>query len=227
MVSVVLWLLSLADCLDFSQGTIKPDIVFFGENLPESFHRHYQDAAEADLLIVMGTSLEVNLHAWIVEFYLAWGASSHQFSYLKLQVYPFAGIADEVSSGTPRILLNMDVVGSFGSRESDGIITGDIEDSVRRLAKECGWLHELEQLVKQNERASTGPFPHSSLWSLPCQQLAIACQCSIAYGGFFFMYEMPFFFSPGFLSPYAILTIYNWVKTLMVLGKKAVGPPSL
>ncbi|CAG0891370.1 unnamed protein product [Darwinula stevensoni] len=41
------------------QGTIKPDIVFFGENLPESFHSHPQDAAEADLLIVMGTSLEI------------------------------------------------------------------------------------------------------------------------------------------------------------------------
>lgn len=39
---------------------MKPDIVFFGENLPEFFHRAMkQDKDEVDLLIVIGSSLKV------------------------------------------------------------------------------------------------------------------------------------------------------------------------
>ncbi|XP_072277849.1 NAD-dependent protein deacetylase sirtuin-3, mitochondrial [Pyxicephalus adspersus] len=42
-------------------GLIKPDIVFFGEQLPARFFLHLTDFPSADLLIVMGTSLEVRL----------------------------------------------------------------------------------------------------------------------------------------------------------------------
>jgi len=39
---------------------IKPDIVFFGESLPEEFHDQIaEDKLECDLLIVMGSSLKV------------------------------------------------------------------------------------------------------------------------------------------------------------------------
>lgn len=39
---------------------MKPDIVFFGENLPEQFHRAMKyDKNEVDLLIVIGSSLKV------------------------------------------------------------------------------------------------------------------------------------------------------------------------
>jgi NAD-dependent SIR2 family protein deacetylase len=38
------------------RGYVKPDIVFFGENLPTRFHRLVrQDTKKADLLLVMGT----------------------------------------------------------------------------------------------------------------------------------------------------------------------------
>ena len=48
-------------------GLVKPDIVFFGESLPEAFFRHAeQDFPEADLLIVMGTSLVVNPFASLI-----------------------------------------------------------------------------------------------------------------------------------------------------------------
>lgn len=41
-------------------GQIKPSIVFFGEDLPDVFYRCVmKDCPEADLLIVMGTSLQV------------------------------------------------------------------------------------------------------------------------------------------------------------------------
>lgn len=42
------------------RGVMKPDIVFFGENLPQTFHRAFaEDKRKADLLIVMGSSLKV------------------------------------------------------------------------------------------------------------------------------------------------------------------------
>nr|XP_020457563.1 NAD-dependent protein deacetylase sirtuin-1 [Monopterus albus] len=47
-------------CPDAPLAIMKPDIVFFGENLPEMFHRAMkQDKDEVDLLIVIGSSLKV------------------------------------------------------------------------------------------------------------------------------------------------------------------------
>lgn len=47
-------------------GVIKPDIVFFGENLPEEFYSYYMHPPESDLLIVLGTSLTVHPAADLV-----------------------------------------------------------------------------------------------------------------------------------------------------------------
>jgi len=45
---------------NYCGGNVKPDIVFFGEGLPDRFHRLLkQDIPKADLLLVMGTSLQV------------------------------------------------------------------------------------------------------------------------------------------------------------------------
>ncbi|KAG8228797.1 hypothetical protein J437_LFUL006676 [Ladona fulva] len=49
------WYRDLAD-----QGIMKPDIVFFGEGLPEAFHHAMaKDKEQCDLLIVIGSSLKV------------------------------------------------------------------------------------------------------------------------------------------------------------------------
>lgn len=61
-------------------GVMKPDIVFFGEGLPESFHRQLrEDKTKADLLIVMGSSLKVR---------------------------PVSLIPDTLPSSVPQILIN-------------------------------------------------------------------------------------------------------------------------
>ena len=45
---------------DVELAVMKPDIVFFGEGLPEEFHQQMeQDKEHCDLLIVMGSSLKV------------------------------------------------------------------------------------------------------------------------------------------------------------------------
>ena len=100
-------------------GYIKPDIVFFGENLPDRFFRFKEsDTDKTDLLVCIGTSLEV---------------------------YPFAGLADEILKDTPRILINREVVGTFGYRENDVILTGDLVENVDKLAKLLGY--EINQIL--------------------------------------------------------------------------------
>ena len=102
---------------------VKPDIVFFGEMLPDSFWNYESDAALSDLLICVGTSLEV---------------------------LPFAGIADAFPIGVPRLLLNMHLVGSFGSRGKDSFLSGDLVDSVDDLVKAMGCENQLESLMQEH-----------------------------------------------------------------------------
>ncbi len=55
-------------CCDDCNATVKPDIVFFGESLPDRFHRLVStDFHRCDLLIIMGTSLTVQPFAGLVD----------------------------------------------------------------------------------------------------------------------------------------------------------------
>ncbi|MPC35063.1 NAD-dependent protein deacetylase hst2-1 [Portunus trituberculatus] len=101
------------------KGKVKPDIVFFGENLPSVFWDYHLQVPFTDLLLVMGTSLEV---------------------------YPFAKIADEVTRQTPRVLINLSAVGSFGSRDNDTVLGGDLVHTVEELTKALGWEEKLRAL---------------------------------------------------------------------------------
>ncbi|CAH2234923.1 jg24379 [Pararge aegeria aegeria] len=66
-------------------GVVKPDIVFFGESLPERFQMCLQaDFQKCDMLIIMGSSLEVQ---------------------------PFASLIDMVPDWCPRLLINREKAG--------------------------------------------------------------------------------------------------------------------
>lgn len=55
-------------CEECKEGVVKPDIVFFGEMLPDRFHRLVErDFREADLLIIMGSSLVVQPFASLID----------------------------------------------------------------------------------------------------------------------------------------------------------------
>lgn len=101
------------------KGLVKPEIVFFGEQLPSAFFDNIDVPAEADLCIVLGTSL---------------------------QVQPFASLPQACKSGTPRVLINLERVGGLGSRSDDVLLLGDCDAGVRKLAKAIGWDEELEEL---------------------------------------------------------------------------------
>lgn len=54
------YLQRVARCPECKEGVIKPDITFFGEDLPPAFHHAMTaDKDQVDLLIVMGSSLKV------------------------------------------------------------------------------------------------------------------------------------------------------------------------
>jgi len=103
-------------------GLVKPAIVFFGEALPAAFHANRDLPRQADLCIVIGTSLTVQ---------------------------PFASLPTFVPEEVPRVLINLEQVGGLGSRPDDVLLLGDCDGQVKKLAEACGWLQELEELWKE------------------------------------------------------------------------------
>ncbi|KAK7103643.1 NAD-dependent protein deacetylase sirtuin-2-like [Littorina saxatilis] len=125
------------DCV----GVIKPDIVFFGESLPDRFSECVaKDMKQCDLLIIMGTSLVVQ---------------------------PFASLANRVSRSIPRLYINLEKT----TPEDDmmamlmgggGGFRFDAEDNVRDVYQQAtcdtgcsamadllGWGDELRELVEK------------------------------------------------------------------------------
>lgn len=111
---------------------VKPDIVFFGEALPERFRRLLrQDFTQCDLLIVMGTSLVVA---------------------------PFCECIGFVGDSCPRLLVNRELVGlesrgayrgfRIGEERNyrDVFYEGDCDVGLEALCKDLGWAEDLAQL---------------------------------------------------------------------------------
>ncbi|EMD39911.1 hypothetical protein CERSUDRAFT_112158 [Gelatoporia subvermispora B] len=106
------------------EGLVKPDIVFFGESLPPLFHQSIPKLRNADLLFVIGTSLTVQ---------------------------PFASLARMVPESCPRVLVNLDHVGDFGTRPDDVILLGKCDEVVQDLCRELGWEDELNEAWAETE----------------------------------------------------------------------------
>jgi NAD-dependent SIR2 family protein deacetylase len=105
-------------CSKCKHGKVKPDIVFFGESLPDRFHSLLQDDVEsADLLFVMGTSL---------------------------QVAPVSLIPQMVNC--PRVLFNRDLV--MDLNEGDVWVPGNCDDAVEKLCELLGWWDMLKKQNK-------------------------------------------------------------------------------
>ncbi|EAQ89546.1 hypothetical protein CHGG_06165 [Chaetomium globosum CBS 148.51] len=105
------------DCKGEFDGEVMRAFVARGE-VPRAFFEFSGMTKEADLILVMGTSL---------------------------QVHPFAGLPNMAEEETPRVLFNLEEVGSFGTRADDVMVLGDCDAGVRKLAEELGWKDELEK----------------------------------------------------------------------------------
>lgn len=131
-------------CTRCTEGVIKPDIVFFGESLPERFAKLVaEDFPKCDLLVIVGTSLAV---------------------------YPFASLVGRVNERVPRLLVNREAVGradvSFASLllgggmgvnglmyDMDGntrdmaMLGGDLQEHMQELARRLGWADALRSVI--------------------------------------------------------------------------------
>lgn len=88
-------------CSQCCMGLVKPDIVFFGEALPEDFHMHLPRCMrEADLLIVIGSSLKVQ---------------------------PVASIPDLLPPTVPQVLINLERI---TDHNFDLVLLGDCQQTV-------------------------------------------------------------------------------------------------
>jgi NAD-dependent histone deacetylase SIR2 len=86
--------------------------------LPPNFFGSIGQLNEADLLIVIGTSLTV---------------------------HPFASLVNMVPGQCPRVLINLDKVGGIGSGKNDLVLLGKCDDIIRDLANKLGWEDDLEK----------------------------------------------------------------------------------
>lgn len=120
-------------------SVIKPDIVFFGENLPDKFYRNLkQDFPKCDLAIIMGTSLAVQ---------------------------PFASLVERIPKTAPRLLINKEKAGQdsdmmllmgldgglkFDAKDNyrDVAWLGLCDDGCHALAEALGWAEELKKLIE-------------------------------------------------------------------------------
>lgn len=110
-------------CLvDGCNAPVKPDVVFFGQALPAQYDAKVNFIDEADLLIVMGTSLKVA---------------------------PCSSLPSAVLRGVPRLLVNLDHAGDMGCRDEDICLLGSCDDGVRNLADILGWREELEAIWRE------------------------------------------------------------------------------
>lgn len=108
-------------------GLVKPGIVFFGEDLPRRFYLYLTDCPQADLILIMGTSLEVE---------------------------PFGSIVDMSRHRVPRVLFNKCAVGPFrrkNRRPNDVVVEGDIVHSIRDFVQRLGWTEDLDTLIKESK----------------------------------------------------------------------------
>ncbi len=93
-----------------SYGVMKPDITFFGEDLPKKFHDSIKlDVQECDLLICIGTSLKVA---------------------------PVSEIVNMVPAEVPQILINKDLV---EHAEFDVSLLGYCDNVAAYLSNKLGW----------------------------------------------------------------------------------------
>mmetsp|Transcript_1811 Transcript_1811/g.4546 ORF Transcript_1811/g.4546 Transcript_1811/m.4546 type:complete len:382 (-) Transcript_1811:45-1190(-) len=141
---------------DKHRELVKPDIVFFGESLPERFTTLIRpDFQSCDLLIVMGTSLVVA---------------------------PFCKCITLVSKQCPRLLINREPVGleAEGFRNGfrlsgeennyrDAYFCGDCDEGVETLCQELAWTPDLRDLV-------VGPAQEAGGASTAVQ-LVTKCSC--------------------------------------------------
>ena len=105
-------------------GPCKPKIVFYGESLPLRFYECLFDINDADIIIIMGTSLKV---------------------------HPFSSIPQRTPSNTKIVVFNNTKVGEYQYDKitSNSIfIKGKVDDNILKLLKDANKFEEFGKFIK-------------------------------------------------------------------------------
>ena len=105
-------------------GPCKPNVVFYGESLPFRFFEKLQECRDADLFIIMGTSLSVN---------------------------PFASIPYLSNRNADVVLFNKCLVGKYEYNKlycNALFIEGKTDENVIKILKDCNMIDEFKNFIK-------------------------------------------------------------------------------
>lgn len=106
------------------KGPCKPNVVFYGESLPQRFFEKLQECKDVDLIIIMGTSLKVQ---------------------------PFASIPYLTNPKADILVINMENVGGYAFHRlysNSLIIEGKTDESVIKLLNDCNMIDEFKEFMK-------------------------------------------------------------------------------
>lgn len=129
---------------------------------------HRQDFARCDLLIIIGTSL---------------------------QVQPFAGLVDKVHNSIPRLLINLEKCGQgnlmskllglgcgldFDSEANfrDVALIGTCDQGCSEMAERLGWKDELAQIIQREDAARTATVEAAAAAAAEAAAAAVAAAIS-------------------------------------------------
>ena len=114
---------------------MKPDIVFFGESLPDEFLITMQQVwDEVDLCLIMGTALAVA-----------------PFNILPTLVVPTA----------PKVLFNMENTKETGGQDFTEpntkklFVQGKCDESIWQLVRDCGWTDDFNAVLPDFHKKTT------------------------------------------------------------------------
>ena len=107
------------------KGPCKPNVVFYGENLPKRFYDKEDECEDVDLIIIMGTSLKVQ-----------------PFSNIPYMTNPKADIA----------VFNMEPVGNYyynKLHQNQIFIQGKTDENIIQFLKDTDMLKEFKEFLKK------------------------------------------------------------------------------
>jgi len=106
-------------------GPCKPNVVFYGEEIPKRFSEKLEECKDIDLIIIMGTSLKVS---------------------------PFANIPYLTNPYASKLLFNMEKVGQFGYDylQNDAIfLHGKTDEKVIQFLKDIELYNDFSNFIKK------------------------------------------------------------------------------
>lgn len=137
-------------CKECKEGVMKPDIVFYGEDLPQRFHAFCEsDFSQADLLIIMGTSLTVSPCCVLP------GYCSDNCVRVLINNQPAGACQEKIKVDKDGVAYNVYakknphlLTYNCITNTRDIFLNGDLQETCMKIIEGLGWTEELKKIQK-------------------------------------------------------------------------------